>query len=110
MNKVKKVAAPRAKLSTAKSRGSEVAHIHLIHTMELARGRSHITSMLSPESRARAVSRVLGDFGNLYGIQKLVAFREAIASELDGRNAVAAALAVRDFQVDGCCHAAPSNR
>ncbi|MEW6345645.1 MAG: hypothetical protein AB1704_33790 [Pseudomonadota bacterium] len=65
--------------------------------LELARGCSHIASMLTPETEQLAVREVLEEFLQLYGQKETALFQKLLVEELQRREKRAAANAVRAF-------------
>ncbi|MDR6485418.1 hypothetical protein [Paraburkholderia terricola] len=68
-----------------------------IYFLELARGCSHVSSMLTPDTRTRAITEVIGEFRNLYGDEDVAQFKELLAEDLERRGKGDAALEVRGF-------------
>ncbi|SHK96187.1 hypothetical protein [Paraburkholderia terricola] len=70
----------------------------MIYMLELARGCSHIASMLTAESEQRAITDTLEEFLRLYGVKETTLFQELLADDLHRREKTAAASAVRNFK------------
>jgi hypothetical protein len=64
------------------------------YSVELARGGSHIASMLSAQSRAGAIAEVVDSFVLRYGETDLAVFLDVLAERLTRRGAPEAAAAV----------------
>ncbi|WP_244744934.1 hypothetical protein [Paraburkholderia terricola] len=83
-----------------KSRGGAMTSaiaVRAIYFLELARGCSHVSSMLTPDTCTRAITEVIGEFRNLYGDEEVALFKELLAEDLERRGKGDAALEVRDF-------------
>jgi hypothetical protein len=74
------------------------ATARVTYAVELARGASHISSTLSPETERRAIVETIGEFCELYGEAKLPLFQKLLAEELRQRGKKEAALAVAQFK------------
>ncbi|MDR6449708.1 hypothetical protein J2794_005846 [Paraburkholderia terricola] len=53
--------------------------------------------MLTPDTRTRAITEVIGEFRNLYGNEEVALFKELLAEDLERRGKGDAALEVRGF-------------
>ncbi|MEX3952194.1 hypothetical protein AB4Y40_31100 [Paraburkholderia sp. EG287B] len=67
------------------------------YSLELARGASHISSMLSAATQEGAVQEVMREFIATHGRTALDAFSWLLAERLDKRGCAAAAMKARDF-------------
>lgn len=65
--------------------GAAAATARVTYALELARGASHISSTLSPETQRRAIVETIGEFCDLYGETKLPLFQKLLAEELRQR-------------------------
>jgi hypothetical protein len=74
------------------------ATARVTYAVELARGASHISSTLSPETERRAIVETIGEFCELYGEAKLPLFQKLLAEEVRQRGKKEAALAVAQFK------------
>lgn len=77
-----------------------------LYPAEVARGASHISSMLRPESLATAVTEVMTDFVMMNGHPMLEVFRQLLVEALEKRIRADAAALVRNHGEAGSCHPA----
>ncbi|WP_027801789.1 hypothetical protein [Paraburkholderia dilworthii] len=82
-----------------KSRGAVSASARIAYALELARGSSHISSTLTPETEQRAIGETLAGFCETYGEAELAVFQELLAEELRRRARHETALAVISFRL-----------
>jgi hypothetical protein len=66
--------------------------------VELARGASHISIMLTPETCKRAIAEIFVEFGELHGNRELGLFQKLLVEDLHRRGKPDAASAVVDFK------------
>ncbi|MFM0069484.1 hypothetical protein [Paraburkholderia aspalathi] len=85
-------------MATEKTNSGTFACARLAYMHEVARGRSHISSTLNPDSRLRAIAEILGEFRRIYGAQSLEIFQELLLEDLERRGNCAAVSALRDFK------------
>lgn len=78
--------------------GETLSSARSTYLVELARGCSHIASMLTPETEQRAIREVIEEFLKLYGQKDTALFQTLLAEELQLRKKSAAAHAVRAFK------------
>jgi hypothetical protein len=71
------------------------------YLVELTRGRSHIASTLSEETRHSAIAEIFEEFSRQHGADKLAVFRELLAESLERRDHPSAAQAVLKFALPG---------
>ncbi|WP_025600014.1 hypothetical protein [Burkholderia sp. WSM2230] len=88
----------------AKSGGAAVASARLAYLLELARGSSHISSTLTPESERRAIVETLTEFCELYGQAQVALFQQLLAEELRqrGKRDTAGTVAQFKFVCSSC--------
>ncbi|HKR40484.1 MAG TPA: hypothetical protein VJU59_12530 [Paraburkholderia sp.] len=67
------------------------------YSLELARGASHISSMLSEATQASAVHEVVHEFIATHGRAELDVFCWLLAERLEKRGCAAAAMKARDY-------------
>ncbi|CAD6526599.1 hypothetical protein LMG28727_02174 [Paraburkholderia kirstenboschensis] len=78
--------------------GAAAATARLTYAVELARGSSHISSTLTPETERRAIVETVAEFCELYGETNLPLFQKLLAEEVQQRGKNEAALAVAQFK------------
>ncbi len=78
--------------------GAAMANARALYMLELARGRSHVSSTLSPATRNRAIEEALGEFRELYGKREETLFQKLLADDLHRRGKGDAATAVLAFR------------
>ncbi|CAM2164091.1 conserved hypothetical protein [Paraburkholderia sacchari] len=76
-------------------------HYESVWLLELARGASHIASMLSAETLEAAVHEVMQEFVAAQGGEELDAFCWLLAERLEKRGCAAGAARVREFDASG---------
>lgn len=84
-----------------KTASAGMANARADYVLELARGRSYVSSTLSPDTRNRAIVEVFGEFCELYGDRELALFQKLLIEDLQGRGEQDAASAVADFKFPG---------
>jgi hypothetical protein len=88
------------KKNLKKPRQGGLYHYEAVYSVELARGASHISSMLSAATQEAAVQQVLQEFVTAYGAptpEALEAFRWLLAERLEKRGCAAGAEKARGF-------------
>ncbi len=80
-----------------KPRQSGLYYYEAAYSLELARGASHISSMLSAATQEGAVHEVMREFIATHGRAALDAFCWLLAERLEKRGCAAAAMQARDF-------------
>jgi hypothetical protein len=80
-----------------KLRQSGLYHYESAYSLELARGASHISSMLSAVTVESAVQQVLQEFVATHGATALDAFCWLLAERLDKRGCAVGAEKAREF-------------
>jgi hypothetical protein len=75
-----------------------MANARVTYMLELARASLYISSTLTPETRQRAMTEVLGEIRELYGNKELAVFRELLVEDLKRRGKSEAARAVLGFK------------
>jgi hypothetical protein len=88
-------------MPSSKTGGGATAIARSSYVLELARGCSHISSALTPDTCSRAIDEVLGEFRKLYGYQELALFKKLLVEDLQRRGKWDAASAVDDFNCIG---------
>ncbi|CAB3800909.1 hypothetical protein LMG28688_05273 [Paraburkholderia caffeinitolerans] len=76
-------------------------HYESVWVLELARGASHIASVLSAETLDAAVHEVMQEFAAAQGSAELDAFCWLLAERLEKRGCAAGAARVRAFDASG---------
>ncbi|WP_434716997.1 hypothetical protein P5X00_32515 [Paraburkholderia sp. A2RO-4L] len=76
-------------------------HYESVWLLELARGASHIASMLSAETLDAAVREVMQEFVAAQGSAELDTFCWLLAERLEKRECAAGAARVREFDASG---------
>ena len=84
-----------------KTVGAAMANARAAYMLELARGRSYVSSTLSPATRNRAIAEIFGEYCELYGDRELALFRSLLVEDLQRRGEWDAASAVADFKFTG---------
>ncbi len=85
------------KKTQKKPRQGGLYYYEAAYSLELARGASHISSMLSAATQESAVHEVMREFIATHGRAELDAFCWLLAERLDKRGCAAAAMKARDF-------------
>jgi hypothetical protein len=85
------------KKNLRKPRQSGLYYYESAYSLDLARGASHIASMLSPATLTCAVQEVLQDFVAAHGNELLDAFCWLLAERLEKRDCAEGASRVRNF-------------
>ncbi|MEM5314478.1 hypothetical protein [Paraburkholderia sp. JHI869] len=85
------------KKSHKKPRQGGLCYYEAAYSLELARGASHISSMLSVATQENAVYEVMHEFIATHGGAALDAFCWLLAERLEKRGCAAAAAQARDF-------------
>lgn len=85
-------------MPTGKSNAA-LANARAAYAVELARGRSYISSTLTPASRNRAIKEVILEFCRIYGKRELILFQTLLSEDLQQRGESDASTAVLDFTV-----------
>ena len=80
-----------------KPRQGGLYYYEAAYSLELARGASHISSMLSTATQEGAVQEVMHEFIATHGRAELDVFSWLLAERLDKRGCAAAAMKARDF-------------
>ncbi|MEM5424769.1 hypothetical protein [Paraburkholderia ferrariae] len=80
-----------------KPRQGGLYYYEAAYSLELARGASHISSMLSTATQEGAVQEVMREFIATHGRTALDVFSWLLAERLDKRGCAAAAIKARDF-------------
>ncbi|MGF6266941.1 hypothetical protein OKW49_007935 [Paraburkholderia youngii] len=80
-----------------KSRDVAFMHARQAYVLELARGRSYISSTLTARTEERAICETLAEFRETYGEAELAVFQKLLAEELRRHDRNEAAEAVARF-------------
>jgi hypothetical protein len=94
------------KTNLRKLRQSGLYHYEAVYSVELARGASHIASMLSASTQEAAVQEVMQEFVATYGAAalELDAFCWLLAERLEKRGCAAGASKARTFDARRLTH------
>ncbi|HEY4806052.1 MAG TPA: hypothetical protein VIH96_25845 [Paraburkholderia sp.] len=84
-----------------KARQGGLYYYESAYALELARGASHIASMLSAATQEAGVQEVLQEFAVMHGTAALDAFCWLLAERLEKRGCAAGAKKARDFDTSG---------
>ncbi|WP_233849670.1 hypothetical protein [Paraburkholderia sp. HD33-4] len=85
----------------AKGESAAPVRIETAYLLELSVGASHVSSMLSPESRHACIEEMRANFLARHGSAHLEHFLLALAKRLDERSNAEGAAAVRHYATHG---------
>jgi len=89
------------KKNLRKARQGGLYYYESVYALELARGASHIASMLSAATQEAGVQEVLQEFAVTHGTAALDPFCWLLAERLEKRGCAAGAKKARDFDTSG---------